>query len=335
MSKRMKKGFLLIMVTGICLSLLTACGTKAPASGDTSTPAPEPEKKTFKVGYSIDTISTPFNAKAYEQMAAEWKSHPEVTLYTTEARGQAIKQVSDIEDLISKGVDLLIVKPRDEKTLASTLSSAYKQGIKVVLIDRVIDSEDYNTRVVTDNAEVGILCAEYMAKAIGGKGNVCIAEGTPGASSYLERTNAFIETMSKYPDIKIIAQQPSNAKRDEGKTLAENWIQAYGDKISGIHSNADEITMGIIQAVEQAGKTGDIKVTSITGLMEAVPAVKNGQIDQVATITNGVRIGVDAAWKLLNGEEVPKKIIVPSVTITKDNADQYYNQDKYLVDELL
>ena len=93
--------------------------------------------------------------------------------------------------------------------------------------------------------------------------------------------------------------------------------------------------MGIIQAINQAGKTGKIKVTSITGLEEAVKAVQGGQIDQIATITNGVRKGVDISLKLLNGEQVPKKIIVPTTLITKDNADKYYDSTKYLVDELL
>jgi ribose transport system substrate-binding protein len=330
MFRKTKKHLLSIIgVIVISLSLLTACGTTT-ATSDTKSP-----NKTFKVGYSIDTIATPYNAKAYEQMKAEWKKHPEVTLYTTEAEAKSIKQVSDIEDLISKGVDLLIVKPRDEKTLAVPLAKAYKQGIKVVLIDRVVDSEDYSTAIVTDNAETGRVSAEYLAKVLGGKGNILLAEGTPGASSYLERTQAFMETLKKYPDMKVISQQPSNAKRDDGKTLMENWLQAYGDKINAVHSNADEITMGIVQAIQQAGKTGKIKVTSITGLQEAVKAVKDGQIDQVASITNGVKKGVDVSWKLLNGEKVPKKIVVPTTLVTKDNADKYYAPDKYLIDEVV
>ncbi len=324
-----KRFFLSLVVLSLSLSLLTAC------SSQTTSSTQSPAKKTFKVGYSIDTISSPYNAKAYAQMAAEWKKHPEVTFYATEAGGQAIKQVSDIEDLISKGVNLLIVKPRDEKTLLATLSKAYQQGIKVVLVERTVQGNDYSTAIVTDDAEAGRVSAEYMAKALGGKGNVLIAQGTPGASSYLARTQAFVDTLKKYPDIKILAQQPSNAKRDEGKTLMENWLQAYGDKINGVHSNADEITMGIIQAINQAGKTGKIKVTSITGLEEGVKAVQNGQIDQIATITNGVRKAVESSLKLLNGEQVPKQIVVPTTLITKDNADKYYDPNKYLVDEVL
>lgn len=327
MAKKSKKLSLIVLAVSLSALLLTACGAQT-----SSTPT---AKKTFKVGYSIDTVSSPYNAKAYEQMAAEWKKHPEVTFYATEARGQAIKQVSDIEDLISKGVDLLLVKPRDEKTLAATLSKAYKQGIKVVLLERVVQGEDYSTAIVTDDAEAGRVSAQYMAKAIGNKGNVLIAQGTPGASSYLARTKAFIEELNKYPDIKILAQQPSNAKRDEGKTLMENWLQAYGDKINGVQSNADEITMGIIQAISQAGKTDKIKVTSITGLQEAVKVVEDGKINQIATITNGVRKGVEVSLKLLNGEQVPKKIEVPTTLITKDNAAKYYDPNKYLVDELL
>ncbi len=320
MKTRMRKVFT-VAVLGLSVLLLTA--------------VQGPAKKTFKVGYSIDTTSSPYNAKAYKQMALEWKKYPEVTLFATEAGGQSMKQVSDIEDLISKGVDLLIVKPRDEKTLAATLSRAYKQGIKIVLLERVVSGNDFSAAVVTDDTEAGRVSAEYMAKVLNGTGNVLVAQGTPGASSYLARTRSFVETLKKYPGIKILAQQPSSAKRDEGKTLMENWLQAYGNKIDGVHSNADEITMGIIQAIKQGGKTGKIKVTSITGLQEAVKAVQGGQMDQVATITNGVRKGVDISMKLLRGEQVPKMIVVPTTLINKSNADKYYDPSKYLADELL
>ena len=321
MMKTRLKLFLGMTVLGLIVILLTA--TQGPA------------KKTYKVGYSIDTISSPYNAKAHKQMTAAWKKYPEVTFYATEAGGQSMKQVSDIEDLLSKGVDLLIVKPRDEKTLSATLSKAYKQGIKVVLLERVVKGNDYSAAIITDDIEAGRVSAEYMAKVLGGNGNVLVAEGTPGASSYLARTQSFVETMKKYPGIKILARQPTSAKRDEGKTLTENWLQAYGNKIDGIHSNADEITMGIIQAINQAGKSGKIKVTSITGLQEAVKAVQNGQIDQVATITNGVRKSVDISMKLLNGGQVPKLIVVPTTLINKSNADKFYNPNVYLVDEIL
>lgn len=312
----------------MCLSLLAICGCS------TASP-PAPIEKKFIVGFSIDGVSSPYSAHSYQQMQTEWKQHPEVTLYETEAGSSALKQVSDIEDLISRGVQLLIVTPRDTKSLVSVLSNAYKQGIKVVLINRSIESEDFSARVVTDDVECGKVNAEYMGKVLGGKGNVCIAAVTPGSSSYDNRTKGFLEGIAEFPGIKVISTQPCASKRDAGKTLAENWIQAYGDTINGIESNADEVVMGIIQAIQQAGMTGKITVTSITGLMEACPFVKNGEIGQLATITNGVRLGVQLSWKLLNGEQVDKQNVVPTVAITKDNVDTYYNATDYVIDDVL
>lgn len=325
---KLSRKLVCILTVVMFLSLLVMGGCSTASK-------PAPTKKTYIVGFSIDGVSSPYSAHSYEQMKSEWKQHPEVTLYETEAQSSALKQVADIEDLISKGVQLLIVTPRDTKTLVSVLSNAYKQGIKVVLINRIIDSEDYSASVVTDDIECGKVSGEYMGKALGGKGNVCIAAVTPGSSSYDKRTKGFLEGISEYPDIKIISTQPSASKRDQGKTLTENWIQAYGDKINGIHTNADEVALGIVQAIEQAGMTGKITVTSITGLMEACPFVKNGEIGQLATITNGVRIGVELSWKLLNGEQVDKQTVVPTTAITKDNVDKYYNAADYVVDDVL
>jgi len=315
-----RRQVLIFLIAAIALALLNGCSPK-------STP-----KKKFKVGWSIDTITTPFNAAEDKAVKEGWAKYPEVELYSAEAQAQSIKQVSDIEDLVAKGIELLIVKPRDEKTLVDTFKNVMKKGIPVVLIDRYVEGDAYTIFVGSDNVEVGRAAAEVMAKELNGKGNIALIEGTPGASSYLERTEGFNEVLKKYPGLKLIASQPCLAKRDEGKKLTENWLQGYGAKINGIHSNTDEITMGVIQALKEAGRK-DVIVTSVNGQMEALKQIIDGAIAMTVAYSPGVHPGIELSWAILNSEkEIPKKILIPAVNVGVEEARKYYDPNIYLFD---
>jgi ribose transport system substrate-binding protein len=284
------------------------------------------------VGWSIDTISTPFNAAEDKAIKDGWAKYPEVTLFSTEAQAQSMKQVSDIEDLVAKGADLLIVKPRDEKTLVDTFRSVMKKGIPVVLIDRYVEEEAYTLFVGSDNREVGVASAKAMAQFLHGKGNVVFIEGTPGASSYIDRTEGFAQETKNSPGIKILASQPCIAKRDEGKKLVENWLQGYGKQINGVHSNTDEITMGVIQALQEANRP-DVKVTSVNGQMEVLKQILDGKVAWTAAYAAGVHPAIELSWLILNGEkEIPKKILIPAFGIGPDEAKKYYDPNIYLFD---
>jgi len=314
--KRM--GVFLLVVMG--LTVLINCSSKSA------------EKKKFKVGWSIDTITTPFNAAEDKAIKEGWAKYPEVELYSAEAQAQSIKQVSDIEDLVAKGIEVLIVKPRDEKTLTDTLKNVMKKGIAVVLIDRYVEGDAYTTFIGSDNVEVGRAAAEFLAKRLNGKGNVALIEGTPGASSYIERVKGFTEELKRYPDIKLLASQPCLAKRDEGKKLTENWLQGYGKRINGIHSNTDEITMGVVQALQEAMRK-DVIITSVNGQMEVLKQIIDGTVAMTVAYSPGVHPAIELTWQILNGEkDIPKKILIPAVVVGVDEAKQYYDANIYLFD---
>lgn len=310
----------IFLIVVMPLSILVGCSSKTS------------EKKKFKVGWSIDTISTPFNAAEDKAMKDGWAKYPEVELYSTEAQAQSMKQVSDIEDLVTKGIDVLIVKPRDEKTLTETLKNVMKKGITVVLIDRYIEGDAYTTFIGSDNVEAGRAAAQAMARQLKNKGNIAIIEATPGASNHMDRTKGFTEEIKKYPDIKILASQPCIAKRDEGKKLTENWLQGFGEKINGIHSNTDEITMGVVQTLQEAKRKGVI-ITSINGQMEVLKQIIDGNVTMTAAYSTGVHPAIELSWLIMNGEkDIPKKIMVPVVIVGVDEAKKYYDANTYLFD---
>jgi ABC-type sugar transport system substrate-binding protein len=330
----MKNKGILLSFCLIFALVATGCGSTSNSPG--SDQSGTPDTPTFKVGWSIDTITSPFNAAEDQAMKEGWAAYPEVELYSTDGQAQSIKQVSDIEDLVKKDIDILIVKPRDERTLVEPLKEVMAQGIPVILIDRYIEGEDYTTFIGSDNVEAGRSAGAQMAEKLNGKGNVVVIEATPGASNHMDRTEGFNEEISKYPDIKILASQPCTAKRDEGKKLTENWLQAYGkDGIDGIHCNTDEITMGVIQALEEA-KVEGVVITSINGQMEVLPEISNGIVAMTSAYSTGVHPAIELSWAIMNGaldtKDIPKKIMIPIVTVGVEESEKYYDANTYLFD---
>jgi len=323
MKSKILKNVVLFLAVCMTIALFTSYGLSATTD------------KSFKVGWSIDTIASPFNAAEDTAIKQAWAKYPSVTLYSTEAQAKGLKQISDIEDLVAKGINLLMIKPKDEKTLTQTLIDVKAKGIPVVLIDRYVEGGAFTVFVGSDNVQVGRDMCTQMNKLLNGKGNIVFIEGTMGASSYLDRKEGFTSEMKKYPGLKIIASQPCDAKRDLGKSLMENWLQTYGKQINGLYSPTDEITMGAIQALAEAGRT-DVKSVSVNGAMEAVKEIMNGKINWTAAYSTGVHPGVELSWLILNGEkDVPKEIIIPCYGIGPNEAKKYYDPSLYIFDYMI
>ncbi|MHB1313852.1 MAG: sugar ABC transporter substrate-binding protein [Christensenellales bacterium] len=342
----MKKHFALLLVVLMIIGVLAGCAqpapvgtsapaqTQAPATAAPATQAPTIAPKTFKVGWSIDTITSDFNAAADKRIKAYFaEKYPEVELFSAEAGGQALQQVADVEDLMAKKVDLLLVKPKDEATLAATLKAAQAAGIIVVLFDRYVQGDPYDVFVGCDDVETGRILAESLCQKLNGKGQVLLAEGTAGASAYMDRIKGIKEVLAKYPNVQILASQTSVAKREDSKALMENWIQAYKGKFNAVIALTDATTMGFLQAMEENG-IKDVVVCSINGSMEALKAVVDGKIHVEVAVSSSIIPAIPVAYAMLTGDKtMPKKIISPPFVVTPENATQYYDAKLFRFDE--
>jgi ribose transport system substrate-binding protein len=203
-------------------SISTSASPSTPAS---TTAIATTAKKTFKVGWSIDTITSPYNAALDTFVKEAWAKYPEVTLYSSEAQAQSLKQVSDIEDLVNKGVNLLMIKARDEMTVTEALKSARDKGVIIMLLDRNVKTENYDYYIGVDAPSLGTVLGTEFLKTFpvtaGKTYNYVYLEGTAGTSTNLDQIQAFTKVIanSNRTDIKLVGNQPSNAKRDEAKKL--------------------------------------------------------------------------------------------------------------------
>src|SRR5215212_3164080 len=246
---------------------------------------------------------------------------------TESIRSEASKQISDIRDMIAQGVDAIIVAPLLEEGMDPALNAAKEAGVPVFLIDRETAGtpcEDYITFMGSDFFKQGKQAADLLANFTNEKAQVAVLEGTPGASVTIDRTEGFEKQLKKYPNMEIVASQTGEFLRTKGQTVMEQLIQSNPD-INAVYAENDEMALGAIQALKDAGKDPgqDVKVVSIDGTRQAVQAIITGDINFV--IETNPRFGplaFDTIEKFLAGKPIPQKIIVQDDIYTKKNAQQ-------------
>lgn len=232
------------------------------------------------------------------------------------------KQTSDVEDLISRKVDIILMSPVQSEPMTPVAQKVLDSGIPLILVDRQITTDDFTAYVGGDNVNVGKVVAEYFAEQLDGKGNIALIQGVLGASATTDRDNGFKETLEKYPDMKIIFDQTANGTRDEAMRVTENMLQA-NPEIDAIYFLADNMLLGGVQAIEAAGREGII-LAGTDGQAEVGDLIKDGTVDCTAYYPNGAEEAIDLAIKILNGESFEKVNLLDTPLIHKENIEKWY-----------
>jgi ribose transport system substrate-binding protein len=269
----------------------------------------------------------PFRIAETESMRSEAKERGIKKLLYTNAQSQASKQISDIRDMIAQDVDAIVVGPLLEEGLAPALNAAKEAKVPVFLIDRETAGtpcEDFITFMGSDFRKQGEQAAKLLAGLTDEKAKVAVLEGTPGASVTIDRTEGFEKELKQYPNMEIVASQTGEFLRTKGQTVMEQLIQS-NPEIDAVYAENDEMALGAIQALKDAGKDPgqDVKVVSIDGTRQAVQAITTGDIN--AVIETNPRFGplaFDTIEKFLAGKPVPQRIIVQDDIYTPDNAQE-------------
>ncbi|MCT2587838.1 ABC transporter substrate-binding protein [Actinophytocola gossypii] len=279
------------------------------------------------VGFSqSEKEANPFRIAETESIKAEAAAVGVKNLLTTNANSQLNKQISDIQDMINKGAQALIVAPLNSDGLEPALDAARAKNIPVITVDRKLNAEpcqDYVSFLGSDFVEQGKRAAQEMAEALGNKGKVAILLGTSGNNVTTDRTNGFVDEMAKIaPDVEIIAQQTGEFARDKGQQVMEQIIQAQPD-INGVYAENDEMALGALVALRSAGKVPgqDVQVVSVDGTRGAVQKVVDGEM--YAVVESNPRFGplaFETLQTFLSGEPVQQDIVISDKLYTKENA---------------
>ncbi|MGI8912088.1 MAG: ABC transporter substrate-binding protein, partial [Rubrobacteraceae bacterium] len=249
-------------------------------------------------------------------------------LIVTNAASQISKQNSDIRDMLAQGAEVLIVAPLNADGLEPAFQAAAEQNVPVFLIDREVTAEpceNYITFMGSNFLRQGQQAADLLAEATNEQAQVAILEGTPGASVSADRQDGFVEQVeSEYPDMEVVASQTANFVRTEGQTVMEQLLQSNPD-INAVYAHNDEMALGAIQAIRDAGMTpGDeVKIVSIDGTEGAVQALVDGQMNGV--VESNPRFGplaFQTIEQFLSGAPIPQNIIISDRIYTPENAEE-------------
>lgn len=214
------------------------------------------------IGWSNAGMGDSWRQFLNSNFLAEVAEHPEITkFYVTNADENPIKQLHDINDLITKGIDGLIIYPTVGEALAPVIESASEEGIPVVIFGGSVPTEEYTCLVTQDLKEFGRAQAEWLVKQLGGKGKIIMLSGISGNTTAEERLAGAREVFAKYPDIEILDHQYCDWSATKTKNIMEAMMSAFPE-IDGIWSDSGLMSLPALQALKEVGRplvpsTGD------------------------------------------------------------------------------
>ncbi len=279
-------------------------------------------KTTFLVGFAQDTQANDWRVQQVLEVKRALAPHSSIRFLEKYAHGKPARQVMDIENLITQGVDVLITSPLDSNILTPVISRAYQQGIPVILLDRNIESEDFTTFIGSDNRAIARQAANFLLKKHPEGGRILMLKGVPNATPTIDRAQGFVEEISRYRQFKIVAEKPANYLRGDAVKAVEEVV-ASGLQFDIIYAHSDSMATGARLALRHAGiDLEKITIIGIDYVREARQAIRNGEQAASFTYPTGGREGAKYALAILNGETVPKKVIIESVMVTPQNVEQ-------------
>jgi len=291
---------------------VTSCGKKQAGTGG--------GKQLYTVGVTLLTKEHPF----YQELEAamrETAAEHNVKLNIQSAQFEMEKQQSQIENFITQHVDALVICPVDSDTIGGAITRANKAGIPVFTADIAANSGDVICHVASDNVEGGRVAGGYMAKLLKGKGKIIIIDH-PKVMSVVDRTKGFVEAISKYPGIKIVAKPPGDGERTTSMNVMENMLQSHPE-IDGVFAINDSTALGALAALRQA-KRNDVVIVGYDADPEAREEILKGGPLKADAVQYPRKIGsttIEMVVKRLNGEKVPKKVPIEVGIIDKASLE--------------
>ncbi|AFM19816.1 monosaccharide ABC transporter substrate-binding protein, CUT2 family [Mycolicibacterium chubuense NBB4] len=295
---------------GVVGVALTACG-----AGDTSA-----NKDTKRIGVSVYDMSS-FITAGKEGMEAYAKDN-NIELVWNSANLDVSTQANQVDSMVNQGVDAIIVVPIQADSLGPQVATAKSKGIPLVAVNAALNNPDVAASVQPDDVAAGEQEMQMMADRLGGKGNIVILQGPLGQSGELDRTKGINNVLAKYPDIKVLAKDTANWKRDEAVNKMKNWISGFGPQINAVVSENDDMGLGALQALKESGRN-DVPIVGIDGIEDGLNAVKSGEFIGTSLQNGTVELsaGLAVANALAKKEQVNTKPVYVMPAITKDNVD--------------
>ena len=286
------------------------------------------------VGFAQTGAESAWRAANTNSMKSEAEKRG-ITLKFADGQGKQENQIRALRAFVTQRVDAIVLAPIVETGWDPVLREAKKAKIPVIIMDRKIQTSDeslYACFIGSDFYKEGAMAAEWIAKNAGSRTKIVELQGTPGSAAANERRKAFADELGKSPSLKLIDSQSGDFRRSGGKEVMEAFIKKHGKDIEIVYAHNDDMALGAIQAIEEAGlKPGkDILVVAIDAIKEGVQAVVDGKINAVVECNPlfGPKI-YDTIAKIKAGESVERSSYNVDIVIDSTNAAALIGQRQY------
>ena len=290
---------------------------------DESTP-----QKTLRFAYLVKNLTNPYfiaQADGVKDTCAKYGI--EVEVQATEKETDIDKQLQIADNYLTQQFDTIIVAPLSSTAIVPFIKRCNDAGVPFINIDTRADVDEMEklsaesvTYVGSNNYTAGVAAAEGLIEALGGTGKIAVLEGTSGAQSAEQRKAGFNDTIAG-TGLEVVVSQPANYNRNMGYEVFQSMLAANPD-IVGVFGANDEMALGAIKAIEEAGMTGQIQVVGINYVQDAIDAIKAGTL-YGSVSQQPYQMGVMAVEKALayiNGETVESEYITDSILMTIDDT---------------
>jgi len=298
--------------------VLGACSSPTP--GKESTGA-APAAKTFTIGMSQCNLGEPWRVQMNADIEAAAKEHPELRVIFKDAQNQTTVQQNHVREFVSQGVDLIIVSPLEAAPLTGPIAEAYKSGIPVIVLDRAVLGEDFTMFIGADNVLIGEAAGRWIKEKLAGQGKVVELKGLMTSIPGQDRNAGFRKGIEGSA-IEIIFEADMRWLQPNAQSEMESALTRF-PKIDLVYAHNDPGAYGAYLAAKAAGREKEMLFVGIDGLpQEGQAYVAQGILSVSFEYPTGGREAITNALAILNGQEVPKKMVLPSRFFTKENLAQ-------------
>ncbi len=300
--------------------LLSGCSKSEPeaASKDSS------EKKArsrFTIGMSQCNLGEPWRVEMNAQIKAAADKHPNLQVIFKDAQNDTLKQRAHVEELVSAGVDLIIISPKEAQPLTEPVAKAMEAKIPVIILDRRLLGDKYTCFIGADNKKIGHAAGEWIMKKLGGKGKLVELKGLMTSTPGQDRDSGFREAIAG-TGVEIVFDADMKWLEPNARQEMESALARF-NKIDCVYAHNDPGAHGAYLAAKAAGREKEMVFVGIDALpQEGVAYVQQGIIDATFQYPTGGAEAIDTALKILQGETVPKEITLGSRVFDKETVGQ-------------
>lgn len=305
-----------IVAAAIVVIVLVGCGNKETANAPTT--------KQFVIGMSQCNLGEPWRVQMNADIKDAAAKHPEIKVLYKDAQNNTTTQQSQVKELVDQRVNLIIISPKEALPLTKPVADAMAAGIPVIVLDRKVEGDKYTSFIGGDNVKIGEEAGKFMAKLLGGKGNIVELKGLMTSTPAVERHDGFMKGIKGSQIKTIYAADCHWLEPDARREMASALSRFPGAKdIDAVYAHNDPSAHGAYTAAKLEGKGREktIKFIGIDALPhEGVAYVRDSILTATFQYPTGGAEAIETALKILNGEKVEKNITLGTRIFTKDNV---------------